>query len=633
MTRVAWPNQATAATAAARSLLGPGAVGTVLILVTYALLASALTGLGLAVRAAFDRAEPNWEDVFLAFWMGLGLVLVFLMLWHFVAPVNPAALLIVLASGVVSFLAWRPRPGPLPRSTLVAGLLFTLWVAHLSTGGMQSFDTSLYHMQGVKWVREHAIVPGLANLFGPLAFNNVSFLYDAMLDAGPFHGRAWHICNGLLVGVLGLQMIVAGSPLFGREPAPLRVPLFALVLLAPIVNYAVYRVTSFGTVEPAGIVLLVVILQLYRLLVAPAASADARAFHLFAVMVLAAVAVTIKASAAVFAAGVVATVGLLASRALDRRRAVRVLRWSAGAIVLIAVMWVARGIVLSGYPMFPGAFGGVAVEWRAPREHALAETRYIIESAHGSAWDPANPLGSTWSRTWLRAQILNLYDFVIPVGLFIVSSAVWLWRRRRAYPPPSLPPAVWLLPALGLAVLGWLLTAPMARYGAPFFWGVAAWMVVEACAATRPRPRVTRGFGIAAIALGTSAAIVTPAWEAILSYRPDRMLQFVVNANVKRAPAGQLFQHYGDAPTPVLTKFTTRSGLVLNVPVGRYGRCWDQPLPCTLTPAPNLRLRDPARLDRGFVVDGEWQMIGWPDSWTPHLLPALRAAGHVTPSH
>jgi hypothetical protein len=182
------------------------------------------------------------------------------------------------------------------------------------------------------------------------------------------------------------------------------------------------------------------------------------------------------------------------------------------------------------------------------------------------------------------------------------------------------------VPALGLAVLGWAMTAPMARYGAPYFWGLAAWLAVEASAVVPIGARATRTVAVAVAILAASAAIVSPAWEAIINYRPDRALEFIVRENVKWPGDGELFQTDRDVPPPTITQFTTWSGLVLNVPVGRYARCWDAPLPCTLTPAPNLRLRDPARLDGGFAVDGDWQMVGWPDSWTPNLLPALRAA-------
>jgi hypothetical protein len=98
----------------------------------------------------------------------------------------------------------------------------------------------------------------------------------------------------------------------------------------------------------------------------------------------------------------------------------------------------------------------------------------------------------------------------------------------------------------------------------------------------------------------------------------------VIAANAKRPDQGLW---YAKTPRPTdFESFTTASGLVLTVPTKKFGRCWYEPLPCTPNPAPNLRLRTPGRLDRGFEVDGPWQMIGWPEPWRWELLPAMRRA-------
>ncbi|MGH7657841.1 MAG: hypothetical protein ACREL6_06365, partial [Gemmatimonadales bacterium] len=57
------------------------------------------------------------------------------------------------------------------------------------------------------------------------------------------------------------------------------------------------------------------------------------------------------------------------------------------------------------------------------------------------------------------------------------------------------------------------------------------------------------------------------------------------------------------------------SGLILNTPA-RGMLCWDAPLPCTPHPAPNLRLRRPGDLGGGFVTDGNWQALDWPNPWS-----------------
>jgi hypothetical protein len=72
-------------------------------------------------------------------------------------------------------------------------------------------------------------------------------------------------------------------------------------------------------------------------------------------------------------------------------------------------------------------------------------------------------------------------------------------------------------------------------------------------------------------------------------------------------------------PPPRLVSYTTRSGLRLAVPE-HTNQCWRGPLLCTPSPAPNLRLRNPADVAAGFeVAGGVWMPLRWPNPWTPFL--------------
>jgi hypothetical protein len=49
--------------------------------------------------------------------------------------------------------------------------------------------------------------------------------------------------------------------------------------------------------------------------------------------------------------------------------------------------------------------------------------------------------------------------------------------------------------------------------------------------------------------------------------------------------------------------FTTRSGLVLYVPLNNITLCWDMKLPCTPWPQAGLKLRREGVLESGFILD------------------------------
>ena len=80
--------------------------------------------------------------------------------------------------------------------------LLAVWLSKLATVGRIHGDSGAYHMPTVHWLVEHAIVPGLGNLYALFALNQSYFLYIGLLDAGPFASRPQVLANGLLL--LGL---------------------------------------------------------------------------------------------------------------------------------------------------------------------------------------------------------------------------------------------------------------------------------------------------------------------------------------------------------------------------------------------------------------------------------------------
>src|SRR5205807_510135 len=145
------------------------------------------------------------------------------------------------------------------------------------------------------------------------------------------------------------------------------------------------------------------------------------AYRLVAVTLLLGLAVSLKFSAAVFAAGAwLVVVGVWRSR----RRADSTLSWkpvvgSAAVAGAIVVSWMMRGIVLSGYPIFPTPVGAAHVEWRAPLEHAEAEYAFIVHSTRMTALQlgeiPGLERAAVWFPRWLPRLVFEApFDVLVP---------------------------------------------------------------------------------------------------------------------------------------------------------------------------------------------------------------------------
>ena len=619
------------------SILVGALLGTLSIFVSFAVIACAFVGLGLLVRRACGLKDAELDDLFVAFWMGFGLVIVCLTVANFWFAIQPPALAIVLAAGFIGLAVTRRAvraalaDARLPKWAWLAVAGCGLWIANLATAGMTFWDTGLYHMQVVEWARTYPAVPGVANVFGPLGFNNSNLLYVAMLDAGPWKGQAWHVANGVLVWMLGAQVITGAARLFGGDAKRAAKSVCALPVLAVVVNTALAgKVSSFATTPSVSMVLLVVALRGYAVSLDVERPARDKAYDYFCMATLAAVATSIKLSAAVFAAGVVAVCclgiwRLAGAREFSRGRA---LFRTLAATGVIGVAWAARGVILSGYVMFPSRALAAPVDWRVPEEHARAEFDFVVHSALNTTDDMNFVAGRThgvtaWFPHWLESADDDVFALFVPTALALLSCAVILASRRRAgrASRPELRHGWIMLAPSVVAIAAWATVAPMPHYGEPFFWSLAGVLAAQAFRSRPASASLTRGVFVAGCLLGLAPCFVRPKASSKTS-DPRGVLHAFLKHNFRLPNPGEWFQ--ATKREIDLGDYTTSSGLVLHVPNGVRGRSWDAPVPCTPNPAPNLRLRVPGHIERGFVVDGEWQMLDWPETWRPDLLPAMR---------
>lgn len=636
-----------------------GVIAMVAIMATWLLAGFLLSGLGLLALRALRLQGPLDLDVGpTSFWLGFCVCLMFLQLWHLALPVGAPALGVLTAAGLAGWIAWRReavaglrsvrwrRAAPL--LVLIAGL--GAWAALQSLGPPRQYDTGMYHLPLVEWFERHAIVPGLGNLHGRLAFNNSSLLYAALLDLGPWEGRTTHVANGLLVFALLAYAALAGWRLVGRsarndvsggtagvahrssEPRESAddVPWHALVFDALLIAPGVVLMThedawSLSPDVAVTVVLLVGASLVYRVLCWAGGDDGVRADRRVVIAsTLLVTAVTIKLSAAVFVA---ATLLVVCGRwAFDRRGgwpSRRAMIAAAALAGLLALPWLARGAILSGYPLYPTRVLAAPVDWRVPAEQADAEMAWTV--LHGRGPQPEG----RWVVPWLETMVnpYRLPRVVSPLAIATLATGIWLGlgarRRRRGGDA-----AGWLLALPTVAALvAWFLTSPHPRFAMFLFWTLAATAVAEAARRWGRRDRVA-AWSLIAVALVAASVPIA-----------DRMARAALAGNNPLGAAADVLISrpgsdggLGPVPEPDLDVYTTRSGLRLTVP-REDNRCWAAPPPCTPHPAPNLELRREGDPGAGFRIVGEWSPLRWPNLWDDFLerWRATRAGGRPTP--
>jgi len=550
-------------------------------------LAGVFTGLGCLWYRPGRLPQADPIGVSQCFWLGWSVVVVGLQLWQVWLPVNGLALLAVTLAGGVGLVRHRQQlrralsaPFRGRRLFLSVVALLLLWVANHSLRPPQNIDSGLYHLQAIRWIGSYPIVPGLGNLHGRLAFNNSYFLYPALLEAGPWVARSSHVANSLLVAVfLAVSLWCAFQVPRATGPRQLSL-LYRAFFLAPVLD-KVYRYNLSSPSPDLAVLLLgaVISASLLDLGLAPPASPAERTEVRRGIVFLAAVGVTLKLSFLPLGLGM----GGLALVLGQRRPGVQAERRSPARVVLpllalVFIPWLLRGVMASGYPLYPLTMGGVAVDWQVPAEQARLDADWIKGYARAPDQDYREVLDNwRWLGPWVR-RLPAHYDVAVPLVLVgVMLAAAGLGRRRPGGP--------------GSGELGLLLIPPLA--------GMVFWFL------TAPDPRLVG----AAVWIAAGVSLVLLLRRSAGASLPGKTL-VVMGALYLAVAGGPLFRHltlvgpgpdHGLHPTPAasVVPYVTASGLVLQVPRER-GLCWDSPLPCTPLPSPDLQLRAPGDLGRGF---------------------------------
>ena len=616
---------------------------------TWCVIAAALAALGVAFLHRLGGARPSWRHALFGVWAGHALLLMVLSAWHLLLPIDSRALAVVALAATGAFIFERHwfralLRLPVSRTRALLVLALVLWVANHALGstGMDDYN---YEFQAIRWVHDHPIVPGLANLHARLALNNAHHLFGALISVGPWVGAVNHVFNGLFV-VLALLFLGDGLVRTARASGPLSAQAFFRALLvapcAGLVLFGIYgpmlstlKADVFVSVSCAVAACLFVEFAAMR-------SEDADADATVSTLLLVAAAIAgVKLTGAFFAGALcLAAFGRLVLRPLSSSRAAIASVCLTAAFVAVML---ARAAILSGYPLYPLTVLSIDADWRVPEAQARAIHAYVTSWAQlRPTYDPAMVGGWDWFRPWARATV-QTDRFTIVLPLLLAVGCVPLLSGRRGAPEPAIADAVpaWaglLLAGISaVAVVLWFLQAPSGRFGFIYFWiGLAClltWtlqhrrlpagpVILGAAVVTAATGiLITRGAGVSAlqpasllvavfsgcwiaalaasVAAGRRRAIAGLCALLALAQPAERLASDALHG---RAGARSLFwldvDRLGDrheAPAAVVRQ--TRSGVtVYEVKESRY----DTPLPNTRFFNPGLELRHPPHLRGGF---------------------------------
>jgi len=464
------------------------------------------------------------------------------------------------------------------------------------------YDSGLYHFNSIRWLNEYAIIPGLGNLHSRLAFNQAYFAYVASLNVLPYFGNGHNLANGFLALLLACKY-VSGTINYWRN-LKAKENLFeingivSILLLATLLFFVITSSMSSPSPDFASSVLQLLLFSSFISLLFNCMNKDDRKAIVGFIIMLAAIAVTVKLSN-VFFAGII-TVITLGQILIDRKlkinlTAIKPFFSTLAVSFLVLSTWVLRGIINSGYPFYPISAGRMPGIWTMPVEIARNDAAWVYSWARLPGVDPAIVLADwQWFIPWLygnftnKSGIIYLALILIAIALLMVAILLMMQKiicdKRTVVIKNGLPLFVVLF-----GLFFWFITAPAIRFASAliFLLPISALILLEDQLSDRIKLqfwRIRKEFFIILL-LGCTVSIgIWSLWVA-------------QNYQVK-----PLFTFRGieQIPTAELELKVTKSGVEVWMPV-EGDQCWDSPLPSSPYFNENLKYRKDT-IQSGFII-------------------------------
>jgi hypothetical protein len=615
---------------------------TLAIAASWVLFGVVLTGCGYLARTGLQRLfareagpdHPRPADM----WIGLAVVVLYLLLWNDLAavgwPVWLVPALAGLAGAALGAARLRGVPASRPSWVVIALVaLATVALANQALAVAEDYDFGLYHLGAIHYAEHYSAIPGLANLQSRFGAGDGHLLFVAFLDHGPWAGAGPHLADGLLAAMLCVELgsrfllrpIRGGLTSFTNRMALLLAP----ALVAVVVWRPDQRIAS-PNLDFAAFVL-VVVGMLYL------AEAVERGFRPPAVVAATA---SLAAASATRPLYWIATLFAIALALLaGRRSSSGALR--AGALaglipVATGLAWMVRQSILSGYPLFPTTTFRLSVDWRVPLTVVNAQNDWDHAWARQPGLPPSAVLGSWhWLHAFWLQHVAENPDVAIPLLLLACLAPAFLLGKGRVSgrSQRTSPMLAVLVPSL-VTLVGWFFIAPDPRFAWGPIWLVpvvlAAWAIPDVPGRPSPWLAVPAGLAVflivelALLSGGVSgwlvpgvilATLVAAAagWGLHVGDRARFLaLGVVVTAllagvvavsdirglDLRRATKGGSLGTPPN-PTPSLIDITTATGLVVRKPAQGADQCWQAELCVPQLKVKALALRG-ATLADGF---------------------------------
>jgi len=582
------------------------ASGTVLVLSTWLILAIVIMsiGFGLSILTSIKNS-PIDEIIRRSIWWGLAIFTFIVLASSLISPLRSSGALtfvtafcaLILAGNTIAFRCLGGKRYLTARTqtssvwsyfSIIVLVIVIIFVAIRALGPANNYDTGLYHLGVVSYFGDYGTIPGLANIYGALGYNNSIFPLAAFLGNGPWDGNGYRLVNGFLMLLVAIDFIL--RLVFGRKSVGTFLMGIGIIgMFLPLIAVTDFWVTS--PTSDSAIMLLALVASAY--LIDSISLPDKMWSQMGVVGVVSILLVSMRPTMLFFVAGNLLVLALLIWSRRGRKSTGRVWVWALSGFGVIAVavgsVQVCRDYFLSGWFLYPLSILPFDVEWRAVdpinlREATLAAAR---DPSAPEYWPVAHSWN--WINEWFIARwsmwetyfVLSGFTALGLLLIFVLVTRVQIqWRRIFLAVSPSV-----------IAVVAWFTVSPPSYR---FIWGPLFLTFMIPLAFLLESLRVKWIWPMVQICLSSILGSIV-IFTAIFRVQYADMS---TEADWNLGPLGISYT-YSTPPVPVTSSFTTLGGLELQAPT-ESEQCWAAFPLCTSNVGARVVGRGPSIQD-GFM--------------------------------
>jgi hypothetical protein len=480
-------------------------------------------------------------------------------------------------------------------------------------------DAGLYHLQTIKWFIQEPLVPGLANLHDRFGFNSMWLTLAALVDLPPkLFASPNFISNSLAMFFYGVGIFLSLKSCFKGD-----VNLSNLFMASTAIPWLSKVAYFMNSPSPDLPVMLVTFLIIY-LLILSLEWPESRSVCLSLATILSAFAVSVKLVAAPlllivggwcvvdFCRARLTRQGLVSTAKRSDKTGVRdPIPIALTMAFSVVIVWLARGMFLSGCPAYPSTLGCLqGLKWAVSMESVIR----MNEAIQGWARLPGPGFGEalnnwSWIFEWWTRNIPKEPELVV---LFLVGTCFLIVGAARSG-SRAVTKSAFLVPALVsiLGVVFWFLSAPDPRFAYGFLFSLGLLFFSQGVLSLQPSQMTTtegvsHGMPKVFASLMTGVLLVTffcqsETWTgmgsglaqgaffvliSVMSLRPNQIwfwtfcVAILVSGNVPQQTLRvRDWFVWGSFPAVAVNEKVTHQGFIVKEPIDS-DQCWNAEVPC-----------------------------------------------------